>query len=235
MQTTWKVTEADRNADGKIISSAFGDAPAEPRSLADLLPKPEAIKQDARPQRQKLTKQEATALGGVAIVAVVILAWAWLTPSAPTAAPTARPTLIPTLAATAAPTAAPATAVRLLAAFAAPDGLTLGTIEATREITPVAHFGDAWIQAEVAGSGLIWLRAADLPGVDLVGPDLAPRPMARPAVVPTSAPAPTQCAEAGIPTKMVRTCGTEDMATLQARATAIWLETFRDQYAHEGR
>jgi hypothetical protein len=105
---TWRITEADRNADGKIISSAFGDAPAEPRSLADLLPKPESIKQDARPQRQKLTRQELAMLAGVAILAVFILAWAWLTPSAPVADPTARPTLIPTLAATAAPTAAPA-------------------------------------------------------------------------------------------------------------------------------
>ncbi|HEU5103499.1 MAG TPA: hypothetical protein VFU22_30980, partial [Roseiflexaceae bacterium] len=197
-----------------------------------LLPKPEAIKQNtARPARQKLTKPELATLAGVALIAVFILVYAWATPAAPTAPATAHPTAIPTAQATAAPTAAPATAVRLLAAFAAPDGSTLGTIEATRAITPVAHFGSDWIQAEVEGSGLIWLRAADLPGTELVGPDLAPRPTARPVAAPASAPAPTQCAEMGIPGKRAVVCGTESLESLQQQAQAEWTRLYGSQYA----
>jgi hypothetical protein len=58
-------------------------------------------------------------------------------------------------------------------------------------MTPTAHYGDERIQAQVAGSGLIWLRAGDLPNVAMVGPDLAPpAPRPVPASVPTAAPAP---------------------------------------------
>jgi hypothetical protein len=45
MQTTWKVTPADRDEQGSIKVAT--DAPAEPRSLAELLPTPENIKQEA--------------------------------------------------------------------------------------------------------------------------------------------------------------------------------------------
>lgn len=62
----------------------------------------------------------------------------------------------------------------MINAYAAPDGLLLGQIELDRMILPVAHYGSGWIQADVAGSGLIWLRAADVPDVAIVGPDLAP-------------------------------------------------------------
>ena len=44
MDAIWKITEADRDVAGKVeVNSA---TPVEPRSLADLLPKPEAIKQE---------------------------------------------------------------------------------------------------------------------------------------------------------------------------------------------
>ncbi len=172
-------TEADRDDQGFVKAPA----PNQPRSLADLLPKPEEIKADAA-RRQPWTRHELAGLAVVALMATFVLLYAWSTPRAPTAAPTARATTVATAAAvvpTVAPTAAP---VRLLAAFAAPDGVTLGTIEATRPMTPTAHYGDEWIQAQVAGSGLVWLRAADLPGVGLIGPDLAPhRPAAAPAPV----------------------------------------------------
>lgn len=191
MQTTWKITEADRDDAGKI--KVGSTAPAEPRSLADLLPKPEEIRKDA--QRQKLTRQELATLAVVALLAAFALVYAWTTPSATPAPPHARPTAIATLAPTAAATVAPATPVRLLAAFAAPDGVTLGTIEATRPYTVTAHYSSDWIQADVQGSGRIWLRAADLPGVAMAGPDLEPptprpAPVAAPVSAPAAAPAP---------------------------------------------
>lgn len=81
-------------------------------------------------------------------------------PEAPQASPA------PTSEATAVPSA--------ISAYAAPDGLLLGQIELDRTITPVAHFGSAWLQADVEGSGLVWLRAGDVPDIALTGPDLAP-------------------------------------------------------------
>jgi hypothetical protein len=77
---------------------------------------------------------------------------------------------VPTSAATETP------APRTISAYAAPDGVLLGQIEETRQITPVAHYGSDWIQADVAGSGLVWLRASDVPHLALTGPDLAPQP-----------------------------------------------------------
>jgi hypothetical protein len=119
------------------------------------------------------------------------------------------------------PTAPPAV---LLPAFAAPDGMQLGQIEATRAITPTAHYGDGWIQADVAGSGLVWLRAADFPALAITGPDLAPRPTAtaRPYVPPTPEPQPP-CQSAGVPGKMIEVCGWGDLA---AEAQAKWLATY---------
>lgn len=61
-----------------------------------------------------------------------------------------------------------------IAAYAAPDGLLLGPIEVDRTIVPVAHYGSGWIQADVDGSGRVWLRKGDVPNVAITGPDLAP-------------------------------------------------------------
>lgn len=171
-------TEADRDEKGFVT--------VEPRSLADLLPTPEEIKASAKPPTRKLTRKEMGALAGVALLCLFALVWAWRTEPEPVSAPvTPRPTAQPTLAPTVQPTSAPTVPpVRLLAAFAAPDGVTLGTVEATRPMTPTARYGDDWVQAQVQGSGLIWLRAADL-DVALAGLlDLAPRPTAAPVYVP---------------------------------------------------
>jgi hypothetical protein len=189
---TWRISEADRNADGKIKSSAFDDVPAEPRSLADLLPKPEAIKQDAaRPQRQKLTRAELATLAGVALIACFILIYAWTTPSAPTAPPVARPAAQPTVHATAAATAAPApTPLALVAYFDYADPETATAIEAP-QIERVVGQAGGWRLVQV-GAARVWLLAEQLPaGVPADSPltDLAPRPTARPAVVPASPPA----------------------------------------------
>ncbi len=60
MQTTWRITEADRDAAGSIKVDSV--PPAEPRSLADLLPKPAEIRADAqRITPQKMTRTELAA------------------------------------------------------------------------------------------------------------------------------------------------------------------------------
>jgi hypothetical protein len=109
----------------------------------------------------------AELVGGLLVIVLMIGATAWQLGRTP-----AQPLQI-----TSAPTAAPAT----IGAYAAPDGLLLGQIEVDRMISPVAHFGSDWLQADVEGSGLVWLRAGDVPGLALTGPDLAPRAAAAPA------------------------------------------------------
>lgn len=126
------------------------------------------------------------AVGVLAVVGVLALALSQMTDrpmATATPAPTA-PTALPAFAP--APPAMP-TPEATIPAYAAPDGVVLGQIELSRAMEPVAHYGNAWIQANVADSGLVWLRAADLPGVTLTGPDLAPRP-----APPVARPAPAQ-------------------------------------------
>jgi hypothetical protein len=215
-------TDADRDERGFIT------APAEPRSLADLLPRSADIRQDAK--RQRWTRGELASLVVVGLCAAFVLIYAWATPTAPPAPPRAAPTTVATSQPTAEPTAGLATPVRLLAGFASPDGARLGQIEATRAITPVAHFGQDWIQADVAGSGRIWLRASDWPALAIVGPDLAPPTIAPAApfmpAAATTAPAPPPCAEAGISGKMVQVCGDDSLDALQAQAKAKWIEQY---------
>jgi hypothetical protein len=92
-----------------------------------------------------------------------------ITPAA-TMLPSSAPAIVPTVRATSAPTAAP---VAMLPAYDSPNGALLGQIEVTRSMTPVAHYGADWIQADVEGSGRVWLRASDWPALVLMGPDLA--------------------------------------------------------------
>ena len=61
MQTAWKVTEADRDDKGSIKVGSD-----EPRSLADLLPKSEPIKQDTT--RQAWTRAEVATLASVTAI-----------------------------------------------------------------------------------------------------------------------------------------------------------------------
>lgn len=91
-----------------------------------------------------------------------------ITPGPSTAAFLSAPTAAP------APTTEPTVTIRTIGAYAAPDGLLLGQIEADRQISPIAHYGAGWVQADVSGSGVVWLRVSDVPGVAIVGPDLVP-------------------------------------------------------------
>lgn len=193
-------TDADRDEHGFIRLSpppaapAPESAPAQPHVPTQSRP-PAAAKRTIAPAQRKIL----AACGGALLAVLLIALTVYATPSRPittggapplataAAAFVPAPTLLP------APTAAPA---RMLGAYAAPDGILLGTIEETRLITPIAHYDTDWIQADVSGSGRVWLRASDLPGVALTGPDLAPhaapldeRPPAAPPVV-WSPPAP---------------------------------------------
>lgn len=111
---------------------------------------------------------------------------------APTPAPiiliaTAPPPIVPTPAAQIERVGANRTA-RALVAYDAPDGQALGAIEAGRAYQVLASYGASWLQADVTGSGVVWLRAADLLGAPGGLVDL--RPTDAPRVVIVSAPAP---------------------------------------------
>lgn len=208
--------------------------PAEPRNLADLLPTPASIQTSAQPQpmpRQQLIIGAVLALIAVCLAVYLIGRASQAAPAPRSAAPTvasgrqAAPT----------PTGAPtAPAQRLLVAFAAPDGAALGAIESTREMTATAHYGDAWVQVNVSGSGLVWLRSSEVPNMAGIGPDLSPRSAppiaaARPAAIPAAppaAPAPTEaphCAQVGTAGNTIQKCGYESLDELQAQAQAEWI------------
>lgn len=187
MDTTWKVTEADRDAAGSIKVDSI--PPAEPRSLADLLPKPAQIRADAqRITPHKMTRIEWATLAVVALCAAFVLMFAWATPRAPTAAPTPRATAVataPAVVPTSAPTAAPAA---LVGYFDYRDPASVAPITANQITRVVGTAGDGWRLVDV-GSARVWLLADLLPtGIPAVEPlpDLTPR---RPAAAP-SAPAP---------------------------------------------
>lgn len=230
-------TDADRDDQGFVQVPARNP---EPRSLADLLPAVAALDNDQTIKRSPPTKAEWVSMIVTGLLFVGLFAWLWRSGVDPRPAPQPRPAAMQASGDSAAkpsplPATPPAVAGRLLIAFASPDGVILGAIESTRAITPTAHYGDTWIQADVAGSGLVWLRASDAPDLALTGPDLAPRrPVAAaPAVAPqapaaptTPPPPPTQCAEVGIPGKMVSSCGYEDLGTLEAQAKQKWIDTY---------
>lgn len=216
---TIRFTDDDRDAQGFVKVPA--PAAQEPRSLADLLPTPQSIQADA--QRRPTSKGEQAMMLVAAIgLAIVLSVWFGSSRDAPAVAP--QPTPAPAaLVPTPIPQPPSPTPV-MLPAYAAPGGAELGEIEATRAITPTAHFGQDWIQADVAGSGRIWLRVRDWPQLAIVDPDLAPKPAptARPYVPPTPEPEPP-CASAGVKGKVVEVCGWGDLAT---EAQAKWLATY---------
>jgi hypothetical protein len=95
--------------------------------------------------------------------------------------------MIATQPATLPPTAAPIqvaaivpnTLRRAVVAYDAPAGNVIGAIEQGRTYQVLARFGSDWLQTDVAGSGVVWLKAdqvLDLPA-DLV--DLQPPPAAQ--------------------------------------------------------
>jgi hypothetical protein len=221
---TVRFTEADRDGRGFIRLTPPEAAPEEATEAAAPPPRPARPAAPARPPLSPRLRYQLTMAG--AVVAGLLLVLLTMRMSLPRQMATATATAASILAAppTAqqpSPTMPPAA---MLPAYAAPNGAALGQIEATRDITPTAHYSSDWIQADVQGSGLVWLRAVDFPRLAIVGPDLAPRPTAtaRPYVPPTPEPEPP-CLAAGTPGKMVEVCGWGDLA---AEAQATWLATY---------
>lgn len=234
-------TDADRDARGFVAVPAPSRNP-EPRSLADLLP-PTAAPVDQTIKRQPMTKAEWASMIVLGMLFIGLFAWLWRSGDAPRVSPprpaaTAQTSGDGTPKPSPIPATPPAVTGRLLIAFASPDGEVLGAIESTRLITPTAHYGDSWIQADVQGSGLVWLRTSDSPALAITGPDLAPRRAAPPAAAapaaaplipaatPPPPPPPTQCAEVGIAGKMVSACGYDDLSALEAQAKDKWIATY---------
>lgn len=103
---------------------------------------------------------------------------------------TAQPLLVPTAAAIRTAEQHGNTTNRALVAYDAPDGQALGAIEAGRTYQVLASYGASWLQADVTGSGVVWLRAADLLGAPGGLVDLQPTPAPRIVVVSAPVPAP---------------------------------------------
>lgn len=167
---------------------------------------------------------------GLGVLLIALAAYLW---SSGDARPAAPPRAAPTI-----PAAAPDAGdgallpspipVAMRDAYAAPNQDATWQVEATRAITPTAHYGDEWIQADVAGSGRIWLRASDWPTLAIVGPDLSPRrvaPVVAAPIVPVAVepPTPVPCAQVGITGKMVEVCGDGDLDVL---ARDKWIATY---------
>jgi hypothetical protein len=230
MATTLRFTDADRGPDGKILTldqllASSRQAIAGPRVAADDVPDPQALPPPQGQARSWLAGSARLTPALIAAVLVVLLLGGvalWFGRArAPVMTPTTdrRP-----------PTAAPAATIvphpiAQFLAFAAPD-VPLGMIESTRAITPTAHYGAGWIQADVQGSGRIWLRASDWPELAIVGLDLTPRKAtAAPAVVaPLATPEPQPpCLTAGTGAQVVTVC---DWGDLEAEAKAKWIATY---------
>ena len=95
----------------------------------------------------------------------------------------ATPSVMPT---PSIPTATPvslSTETRLNAAvvaYDAPNGNVLGPIESDRAYTIVARYGSDWLQADMTGSGPVWIKSDELGTVTVTAnlPDLRPTPTA---------------------------------------------------------
>jgi hypothetical protein len=82
---------------------------------------------------------------------------------------------------------------RAVVAYDAPAGNVLGAIEQGRVYAVLARFGSDWLQADVSGSGVVWLKAdqvLDLPaGLADLQPTSAPVVIERPVYVAAPMPA----------------------------------------------
>ncbi|NOK58218.1 MAG: hypothetical protein GFH27_549279n25 [Chloroflexi bacterium AL-W] len=120
-------------------------------------------------------------------LAVTIILLQWSAPPGAHLQPiliVSTPTPVHTPATTATPLApTPTTGTQLNAAvvaYDAPGGNVLGSLDAQRNYTITARYGIDWLQAEVEGSGLVWVRSNELEIVTVAAtlPDLRPAPTA---------------------------------------------------------
>jgi len=120
----------------------------------------------------------------LALIIAVALLRPHGTPASVAAVPTpALPIIIATTRAELPPTAAPVqqvsavfpgTLARAVVAYDAPEGRVIGAINQGAAYRVVARYGVDWLQADVDGSGVVWLRAADLFDLPTDLADLAP-------------------------------------------------------------
>jgi hypothetical protein len=110
--------------------------------------------------------------------------------------------LIATQAAVVPPTAVPVQVAavlpnalrRAVVAYDAPAGNVLGAIEQGRAYSVLARYGSDWLQADVVGSGVVWLKADQVLDLPPGLADLQPPPAPAVVYVPVSAPAPAYAA-----------------------------------------
>jgi len=138
-------------------------------------------------------RQQWVLRGAYALAALLCAAagWAWFAASSAAPAPAVQPTAAPS-AATVAPPAATTVLGRAVVAYDAPDGAPVGALDAGRPYTVAEELG-SWRQLDVAGSGLVWVRAWEMDGI--APPTPTPLPTAIP--VPTAAPAPVRVVPVG--------------------------------------
>lgn len=235
--------DADRGPDGRLAIEPAG------RSLADLLPdaSPAAPSAPARPLPSRRVQAAS------AVLAVVVLAGAWLAlrPTASAPAPRAVPTAAQAAAPTAAPAAAPASRApsatatsgcqiaQTTATFYAPAGspapIAAERGQACHLVAWHALYPD-WRQITIGGGEPVWVPLATLSEASTAGlPDLAPPPTAtpapataRPVVIieqaPAPTPEPTRCATVRGGGTTVQRCGIAPLDQLQADAESAWRE-----------
>jgi hypothetical protein len=184
----WKVTEADRDASGRI----WVTAPPE-RRLSDLLPAPAEAPTtpSARPWRPGRLELAGIA-GGLLLALALIVLIVQLTPVREVQHAASTVAVVPTVRAavpTSAPTVRPVASAVMVVAWAAPDGQVLGPIP--QPLTATARFDDDWLGVPWQG-GTVWVRRADWPNPPLAKlPNLAPpTPIPAPLVVYVAATAP---------------------------------------------
>lgn len=179
------------------------------------------------------------AAAGIIIFALyLIVGLVWQLRIAPSAVAVPTPGLIILIATQAAvvpapaPTAAAVVAVapanglkRAVVAYSQPDASTaIGAIEAGRVYQIVARYGASWLQADVDGSGTVWLRAdqvLDLPaGLADLQPTPAPIVVNQPVIVyqPVELAAPTPAPEEyAVTNAPPPACSTERQCAIQNR------------------
>jgi hypothetical protein len=131
--------------------------------------------------------RRAAAIAQLPLALALLGALASARPAAPAVPlPTLPPIIIvatPTMAGPAVAAAPPHSGLpRAVVAYDAPDGRALGAIEAGRPYTPTVRSGLEWLQIDAAGSGLVWVRVADLFDGLASLPDIA-TPIPAPAIV----------------------------------------------------
>lgn len=125
----------------------------------------------------------------------------------------------------------PHTLARAVVAYDAPDGRVIGAIDQGHAYRVVARYGADWLQADVAGSGVVWLRAADLFDLPSDLADMQPPPAPTVVYVPGApqqlappAPAPSYQVDSAPPSAPPATLTTDERAAALDREFGLTAE-----------